>query len=99
MFTRGIEKRLIEMAAQFPVIILTGARQTGKSTLCKTLFKKTHRYVSLEDPDIRRQALDDPRTFLENYPAPVIFDEIQYAPELPSYLQGIVDSKRNTPGQ
>lgn len=83
----------------FPVVILTGSRQSGKSTLCREILGDTHSYVSLEDPDVRRQALDDPRTFLINHPAPVILDEIQYAPELPSYIQGIVDGNRARGGQ
>lgn len=99
MFQRFIQQQLLQSVKTFPVVILTGARQTGKSTLCKTLFKKTHTYVSLEDPDIRRQAAEDPRTFLQNFPAPVIFDEIQYAPQLPSYIQGLVDEHRNRYGQ
>lgn len=99
MYQRAIEKIFLKSVKTFPVVILTGARQTGKSTLCKTLLHKTHRYVSLEDPDIRRQALEDPRTFLQNYPAPVILDEIQYAPELPSYIQGLVDERRTHYGQ
>jgi len=99
MFQRFIQRQLIQSVKTFPVVILTGARQTGKSTLCKTLFKKTHTYVSLEDPDVRRQAVEDPRTFLKNFPAPVILDEIQYAPQLPSYIQGIVDDHRNRYGQ
>lgn len=99
MYTRTIEKLFLKSVKTFPVVILTGARQTGKSTLCKTLLRSTHRYVSLEDPDIRRQALEDPRTFLQNFLAPVILDEIQYAPELPSYIQGIVDDHRTRYGQ
>ncbi|MFA6474848.1 MAG: ATP-binding protein [Patescibacteria group bacterium] len=99
MYTRTIEKRFLASVKTFPVVILTGARQTGKSTLCKTLLHDTHRYVSLEDPDIRRQAIEDPRTFLQNFPAPVILDEIQYAPDLPSYIQGIVDEHRTKYGQ
>lgn len=99
MFKRFIEDYFLKCLRMFPVVILTGARQTGKSTLCKTLLQKSHRYVSLEDPDIRLQALEDPRTFLANYPAPVIFDEIQYAPNLPSYIQTIVDANRNIYGQ
>ncbi len=80
-------------------MILTGPRQSGKSTLCKLLLGSTHGYISLEDPDIRMQALSDPRTFLENYPAPVVFDEIQYAPELPSYIKSMVDNNRHNYGQ
>lgn len=99
MFKRSIEKDFLKAVKTFPVVILTGARQTGKSTLCKTLLKKTHAYVSLEDPDLRRQAVEDPRTFLKNFPAPLILDEIQYAPELPSYIQGIVDENRHQYGQ
>lgn len=99
MFKRFIENTFLRAVKTFPVVILTGARQTGKSTLCRTLLKKSHQYISLEDPDIRRQALEDPRTFLKNYEPPVIFDEIQYAPELPSYIQGIVDEHRTTYGQ
>lgn len=99
MLRRSLEPIFLRSVHTFPVVILTGARQTGKSTLCKTLLKKSHRYVSLEDPDIRRLALDDPRTFLENYPPPVIFDEIQYAPEIPSYLQSRVDEHRRRYGQ
>lgn len=99
MFKRFIEKSFLTAVKTFPVVILTGARQTGKSTLCKSLLRKSHEYVSLEDPDVRRQALEDPRTFLKNYPAPVILDEIQYAPELPSYIQGIIDANRNRYGQ
>ena len=68
IYQLAIEKIFLKSVKTFPVVILTGARQTGKSTLCKTLLHKTHRYVSLEDPDIRRQALEDPRTFLQNYP-------------------------------
>lgn len=99
MYKREIEELFLTSVKMFPVVILTGARQTGKSTLCKTLLRATHRYVSLEDPDIRHQAIEDPRTFLQNFPAPVIFDEIQYAPELPSYIQGIVDEHRTRYGQ
>lgn len=99
MFKRLISAQFLKAVKTFPVVILTGARQTGKSTLCKILLKKTHAYVSLEDPDIRMQAVSDPRTFLKNFPAPVILDEIQYAPELPSYIQGIVDEHRNRYGQ
>lgn len=83
---------------QFPVVIVTGARQTGKSTLCQSLFPKSA-YISLEDPDVRRSLLEDPRTFLKLHPPPVILDEIQYAPDIPSYLQTIVDENRHRYGQ
>lgn len=99
MYKRFIGEAFLRSSKTFPVVILTGARQTGKSTLCKTLLKRSHTYVSLEDPDIRQQAIEDPRTFLKNYPPPVVLDEIQYAPELPSYIQGIVDAHRKKYGQ
>ena len=99
MFSRDISTTFIKAVETFPVVILTGARQTGKSTLCQTLLKDSHRYLSLEDPDTRRLALDDPRTFLAANPPPLILDEIQYAPELPSYIQGLVDANRQVYGQ
>lgn len=99
MFRRFIDLTFQKVVKTFPVVILTGARQTGKSTLCQKLLKKTHRYVSLEEPDMRLQALEDPRTFLQNFSAPVIIDEIQYAPQLPSYIQGMVDAARHRYGQ
>lgn len=94
MFRRGIEAHFKKIVRSFPAVVLTGARQTGKSTLCKALFGKTHAYVSLEDPDVRRLALEDPRTFLKIHAPPVIIDEIQYAPDLPSYIQGMIDADR-----
>ncbi len=96
---RFLKEAFLRAVKTFPVVILTGPRQAGKSTLCKTTLSKTHRYVSLEDPDTRRQALEDPRTFLKNFLAPVILDEIQYAPELPSYIQTLVDADRKKYGQ
>jgi uncharacterized protein len=91
MITRDIEATLRQLARQYPVITLTGPRQSGKTTLAKTLFPDKP-YVTLEDPDIRRFATDDPRGFLSGYAQGAIFDEIQRAPELPSYLQGMVDA-------
>nr|WP_315466194.1 ATP-binding protein [uncultured Rhodoferax sp.] len=91
MITRNITPVLKRLADQYPVITLTGPRQSGKTTLAKSLFPGKP-YVTLEDPDIRRFALDDPRGFLANYPQGAILDEVQRAPDLPSYLQGMVDA-------
>ncbi len=97
MVSRLIEKKLVEMAKKFPVIAVTGPRQSGKTTMCKNIFSK-HKYVSLEDPDIREYAETDPRGFLEDYNGKLIIDEAQLVPQIFSYIQGIVD-RDNLPGQ
>ncbi len=91
MIARNIAPILQQLAKQYPVITLTGPRQSGKTTLAKTIFPDKP-YVTLEDPDVRHYATDDPRGFLSGYAQGAIFDEIQRAPELPSYLQGMVDA-------
>jgi predicted AAA+ superfamily ATPase len=74
------------------VVTVTGPRQSGKSTLCKALF--AHKpYISLEDLSVRQQAIEDPRGFLDRFTEGAILDEIQRAPDLPSYIQAIVDAK------
>jgi len=91
MISRDIAPLVARLAAQYPVITLTGPRQSGKTTLCRALFPGKP-YVTLEDPDVRRFADEDPRGFLAGYPTGAIVDEIQRAPQLPSYLQGLVDA-------
>ncbi len=86
---KAIEKAL----GQYPIIALTGPRQSGKTTMLKSMFN-AYRYVNLENPDIRNYAITDPRGFLSEYDANVIFDEVQQAPELFSYLQQIVDENK-----
>ncbi len=90
MFKRTLEPVLLNLAKQYPVVTVTGPRQSGKTTLCRTVFKDKA-YVSLETPDTRRFALEDPRGFLSQHPDGAILDEIQRAPELLSYLQTLVD--------
>jgi predicted AAA+ superfamily ATPase len=85
------------LAADYPVVTLTGPRQSGKTTLCRAAFADKP-YVNLEQPDVRAFAQDDPRGFLRAYPDGAILDEIQRAPELPSYLQALVD-ERPLPGR
>ena len=97
MIKREITTELLLAASEYPVITILGPRQSGKTTLAKLTFPE-HRYCSLEDPDIRRYATEDPRAFLQTYSDHVIFDEIQRVPELLSYIQTIVD-KDNTKGR
>lgn len=95
--SREISKHLLRLAKQYPVITITGPRQSGKTTLVKKLFKNK-KYFSLEDPDTRDKAVNDPRSFLEDTEKGIILDEIQKAPALLSYIQGIVDN-HNIPGE
>lgn len=93
-----MEARLIELAGPYPVIFLTGPRQSGKTTLSRKAFPQ-YTYVSLEDLQNRREASEDPRGFLRRFEGTdgVILDEVQRAPELFSYLQGFVDEERGGP--
>ena len=97
MIRRNIEPHLHRLASHYPVVTLVGPRQSGKTTLARMAFPNKA-YVSLEDPDVRRFAIEDPRGFLASYRDGAIFDEIQRAPELPSYLQSMVDG-HSAPGQ
>jgi len=91
---RLIENTLINAANTFPVVILTGARQSGKTTILKHLFGKTHTYLSLDEMDIRMLAVNDPQAFLSRYKLPLIIDQIQNAPVLLSYIKAIVDKEK-----
>jgi uncharacterized protein len=90
MIKRDIDHKLMELAQKFPVITITGPRQSGKTTLVKNQFSHKS-YVSLEEPDVRQFALTDPRAFLAQFPNGAILDEVQRCPELFSYIQSIVD--------
>lgn len=91
MIERDLTPLIRKAARQFPAVTLTGPRQSGKSTLCRALFP-TLPYANLEAPDTRAFATEDPRAFLAQHPTGAIIDEVQRAPQLPSYLQGIIDA-------
>jgi predicted AAA+ superfamily ATPase len=93
MIERIAKIKLKDLAKKFKAIAVTGARQSGKTTLVKEVFKDKP-YVSLENPDIRNFALQDPRGFLQTYPKGAILDEVQRVPELFSYLQEILDNSK-----
>ena len=92
MTGRTLKKKLIEASKHYPVVTLTGPRQSGKTTLVRMAFPD-YEYVSLEEPDQRTFALEDPRGFLSQFSDKVILDEVQHTPDLFSYIQTIVDIK------
>jgi predicted AAA+ superfamily ATPase len=95
---RSLEPYILKAADQFPVLVLTGPRQTGKTTLLKHLFS-SYEYHTLDDPIKRRICREDPALFLDSLPLPCIIDEIQYAPELLPYIKMYVDRHRDRTGQ
>ena len=97
-YNRTIEQKGIELSQHYPVVVLSGPRQYGKSTLVKQLFS-SYKYVNLERIDDRLFAEQDPRAFLEQFKSAVIIDEIQYVPKLFSYIQAEVDEKSAAAGQ
>jgi predicted AAA+ superfamily ATPase len=91
MIPRTLSPVLAQLATQYPVVTVTGPRQSGKTTLCRSCFPDKP-YINLESPDIREYANTDPRGFLGSYPDGAILDEIQRVPDLLSYLQPIIDA-------
>ena len=92
---RSIENQLLKLSKSFPVVIVTGPRQVGKTTLLNNIREeKNINYVTLDDLKVRELAIEDPELFLEKYKFPLIIDEFQYAPKLLSYIKIIVDKKR-----
>ncbi len=91
---RVIEKTIKKMVNEFPVIVISGARQVGKSTMLQMIKEDNMNYVTLDDLDARNLALSDPKYFLEQYSYPLLIDEIQYAPNLLPYIKMIVDDEK-----
>lgn len=91
MIERTIKDSILSLSKEYPVILVQGPRQSGKTTLVKTLFPEK-KYITLEDIDTRSRAIEDPRGFLSNIPDGAILDEVQRAPDILSYIQSIVDS-------
>jgi predicted AAA+ superfamily ATPase len=96
--TRDIEPRLLRSARTRPVVVLTGARQTGKTSTFRRLLPG-HEFVSLDLPTNAEQAEKEPQTFFQRHPVPVMIDEVQYAPGLFRYLKVAVDATRRQKGQ
>ena len=96
--TRDVEPKLQRSARTRPVMVLTGARQTGKTSTLLRLFPN-HAFVSLDLPTEAEQAEKEPDNFLRRHPAPAIIDEVQYAPGLFRHLKVAVDASRASNGQ
>lgn len=95
MHKRTLEKTVKEASESFPVLLVTGPRQIGKTTLLEMCASSSRNYVTLDDFDARALAKTDPGLFIQTYPAPLIIDEVQYAPELFSYIKMAVDKKKS----
>ena len=97
MLPRTLSRTIKNASENFPVLLLTGPRQVGKTTLLEAMSGKNRRYVSLDDLEQRNLALNDPALFLQTHTPPVIIDEVQYAPGLFPYIKMYVD-RHKKPG-
>ncbi len=91
---RTLESSFLQASRQFPAVLVTGPRQVGKTSMLKTLAEPGRTYVTLDDPLIRDLAVREPALFLQRFKAPLIIDEIQYAPQLLSHIKMRIDSDR-----
>jgi predicted AAA+ superfamily ATPase len=92
---RAIEDTIIKISKTFPVLLVTGPRQVGKTTMLNKLADDSRTYVTMDDPDVREIARTDPALFMQRYPPPVLIDEIQYAPQILPYIKMSVDESGN----
>src|SRR6266581_2245138 len=95
---RNLDKMVRQAARHFPAVVVTGPRRSGNTALLRKLFPKIH-FVLLEDPDIQGRIRSDPRTFLDELRPSILFDEIQNAPELLSYVRTLIDTAPRRTGQ
>ncbi len=96
LYSKGIGKIVLEVTKEYPVVLVTGPRQVGKTTMLQRLMKGTDRgYVSLDDLNERNLAKTDPELFLQLHKPPVLIDEVQYAPELFTYVKIHIDKNQN----
>ena len=93
---RTLETFVNRATTQFPVVLITGARQVGKTTILRQLSKMGRTYVTLDDPLLLALAKSEPSLFLQRFPPPILIDEIQYAPELLPYIKMMVDEQRQS---
>jgi len=93
--TRKLEQKLLSLSASFPIVMVTGARQVGKTTLLLRLREQVRGFVSLDIPENRLMAVEEPTAFLIKYKPPVIIDEFQYAPALLPYIKAYADEHKN----
>lgn len=91
---RAMEETIARVSNMFPVMLVTGPRQVGKTTLLQKLSEQERKYVTLDDPDVRYLAKHDPALFMQRYTPPVLIDEIQYATELLPYIKIYVDTTK-----
>ena len=91
---RHLKQVFLEGSSFFPALLITGARQVGKTTFLHKVAESGRRFVSLDPLDVRMEAKEDPRLFLINNPPPVVIDEIQYVPELLPYIKQMIDEAR-----
>lgn len=94
MYDRTLKKVIKQVSNTFPILLLTGPRQVGKTTLLEVCAENNCKYVTLDDLEIRAMAINDPGFFVQKYPPPLVIDEVQYAPELFSYLKIMVDREK-----